>query len=306
MRLFKQTPNFPLVRLRFVLMGISLALLAFSGFLFFTKGLNYGTDFLGGVKLQYLFPKQVAEGEVRQLLNQLNLGEVSVVRLGDPQEKRLVIKVPYPTQEATSAAEATPVAGQITPKLAEQFGQAGLILELEETVGPKVGSELRRKGILAVLFSLFCILVYVGFRLDFFFAPGAILALFHDVLVTLGIFSLLGLEFDLTILAACLTIVGYSINDSIVVFDRIREHARLITPSTLEEVVNRSLNETLSRTFLTSLTVFFVVVVLYFFGGVTIKGFAFALILGTFFGTFSTFSIVTPVYVGLYRLLQKK
>lgn len=298
MRIFKQTPNFPLVRSRFVWLGISLALVGASLFLLFSRGLNYGTDFLGGVRLQYLFPARVSESEVRGALAGAELGEISVVRYGKVEEKRWMIKVPQ-SQGTTS------VAGQVTPKLQAAFGQA-LILEMEESVGPKVGKELRRKGMLAVFFSLFCILVYVGFRLDFFFAPGAILALFHDVLVTIGIFALLGLEFDLTILAACLAIVGYSINDSIVVFDRIREHARLISPATLEEVVNRSLNETLSRTFLTSLTVFIVVVVLYLFGGVTIRGFAFALILGTFFGSFSTFSIVTPVYIGLYRLAQRK
>lgn len=298
MKIFKQTPNFPLVQSRYVLLFASLALVGASLLLLFSRGLNYGTDFLGGVRLQYLFPGSASESEVREALAGVELGDVSVVRYGKAEEKRWMIKVPQP-KEGTSVAE------QITPKLQAAFGQ-DLILEMEESVGPKVGKELRRKGMLAVFFSLFCILVYVGFRLDFFFAPGAILALFHDVLVTIGVFALLGLEFDLTILAACLTIVGYSINDSIVVFDRIREHAKLISPATLEEVVNRSLNETLSRTLLTSLTVFIVVVVLYFFGGVTIRGFAFALILGTFFGSFSTFSIVTPVYIELYRLAQRK
>lgn len=299
MKIFKQIPRVPFVRARFFLLGISTLLVILSLLCTFWKGLNYGTDFLGGVKLQYLFPRQVSEGEVRDILAGLNLGDLDVIRYGTPQEKRLIIKLSKPMEEEAS------VTNQITPPLAKVFGSEGLILEMEETVGPKVGSELRRKGILAVLFSLFCILIYTGFRLDFHFAPAAILALFHDVTIPLGVFSYLGLEFDLTILAAFLTIVGYSINDSIVVFDRIREHARLITPATVEEVVNRSLNETLTRTILTSLTVFFVVVVLYLFGGATIKGFAFALILGTILGSFSTFSVVSPLYLVLYRLVPK-
>lgn len=299
MKLFPQRPNIPFVGLRKIFFGVSAALVAVSLFLFFTRGLNYGTDFLGGVKLQYLFPQEVSESELRTVLSGLNLENLDVIRYGDAKEKRLIIKVAKPSEEAAS------VASLITPKIVEKYG-AGVTLEMEEMVGPKVGAELRRKAIMAILASLFCILIYTGFRLDFQFAPAAIVALFHDVTIPLGIFSLLQIEFDLTILAALLTIVGYSINDSIVVFDRIREHARLITPSTLEEVVNRSLNETFSRTILTSLTVFMVVVVLYIFGGATIKGFAFALILGTILGTFSTFSIVCPLYIFLYRLVPKK
>jgi len=298
MKLFSKTPNFPFVRSRYLLLGFSGFLIATSLFLFLTRGLNYGTDFLGGVKLQYLFPKEVSEGEVRSLLAGLDLGDVSVVRYGDPKEKRLVIKISKSSDEFSLAANV------ITPKLSETFGEE-LILEMEETVGPKVGQELRRKGMLAVFFSLFCMLIYIGFRFDFHFAPGALLALFHDVTIAVGIFSFLQIEFNLTTLAAFLTIVGYSINDSIVVFDRIREHARLITPGSLEEVVNRSINETLSRTIMTSMTTFFVVSVLYFFGGATIQGFAFAMMIGIIIGTFSTFSIACPTYIGLYRLGPK-
>lgn len=298
MKLFPQRPDIPFVALRKIFFGVSAVLVTVSLFLFFTRGLNYGTDFLGGVKLQYLFPQEVSESELRTVLSGLNLENLDVIRYGDVKEKRLIIKVAKPSEEAAS------VASLITPKIVEKYG-AGITLEMEEMVGPKVGAELRRKAIMAILASLFCILIYTGFRLDFQFAPAAIVALFHDVTIPLGIFSLLQIEFDLTILAALLTIVGYSINDSIVVFDRIREHARLITPSTLEEVVNRSLNETFSRTILTSLTVFMVVVVLYIFGGATIKGFAFALILGTILGTFSTFSIVCPLYIFFYRLTPK-
>lgn len=295
MKVFRQTPNLPFAPNRWVFLGTSIILLAVSLFLITTRGLNYGTDFLGGVKLQYQFPAPVSEGKVRRWLSTLGLGDLSVVRIGDPAENRLVIKIPIPEAAAGAAAE------RITPALAEHLGGTEPVLEMEETVGPKVGKELRRKGMLAVLFSLFCMLVYIGFRFDFLFAPGAILALFHDVLISLGIFALLQLEFNLTILAAFLTIVGYSLNDTIVVCDRIREHARLISPGTVEGVVNQSVNETLARTLMTSLTTFFVVAVLYFFGGATLQGFAFAMMLGIIFGTFSTFSVVVPTYIAMYR-----
>ena len=274
-------------------------MVAIALFFFFARGLNFGTDFLGGVKLQYHFSQDVSEADIRKALADLNLGDISVVRFGDPKEKRLVIKVAKTSDEIASLAKT------ITPKLAQAFGEEGTTLEMEVTVGPKVGAELQRKGTLAVLFSLFCMLIYIGFRLDFYFAPGAIVALFHDVAIPLGLFAFFQIEFDLTTLAAFLTIVGYSINDSIIVFDRIREHAKLISDDTLEEVVERSINETLSRTILTSLTVFFVVVVLYFFGGATIKGFALAMTLGVILGTVSTFSVVCPIYIWLYRFIPK-
>lgn len=299
MRIFKQTPNFPFVRNRYLFLILSGLIVGTSLSLLFTRGLNYGTDFLGGVKLQYQFPKEVTENEIRSLLSGLSLGDISVVRYGSPQERRWVFKVLKPAQETLALSQI------ITPELIKTYGEQGLILEQEETVGPKVGQELRRKGMLAVLFSLFCMLVYIGFRFDFQFAPGAIIALFHDVIVALGFFALLQLEFNLTILAACLTIVGYSINDTIIVFDRIREHTRLIAPDTVEEIINNSINETLSRTLITSLSTLFVCIVLYFLGGATIKDFAFALLIGVVTGTYSTFSIACPIYLGMYRFAPK-
>lgn len=295
MKLFRQTPNLPFVKHRRWLVGISILFMTASVFFISTRGLNYGTDFLGGVNLLYQFPRPVSEGEIRDLLKNLDLGDLQVIRFGKAEEKRIVIKVSKTTDEIASVSQ------KITPELAKAYGEGGLILEKEETVGSKVGEELRRKGILAVLFSLVCMLIYVGFRFDFYFAPGAILALFHDVLVVLGVFALLQLEFNLTILAACLTIVGYSINDTIVIFDRIREHARLISPSTVEEVVNKSVNETLTRTINTTLTVFMTVVVLYLFGGATIKDFSFALLVGVISGTYSTLSIATACYLWMYH-----
>lgn len=300
MRLFKQVPNFPFVKNRFVFLALSGLIVMVSILLLVTKGLNYGTDFTGGVKLQYKFSKTVTEDEIRNILSGLGLKEASVIRYGESVENRFVIRLAKPTQENMT------ISSTLTPALTKALGEGGITLEQEEVVGPKVGEELRKKGLLAVLVSLACMLIYIGFRFDFHFAPGAIIALFHDVLLALGAFALLQLEFNLTVLAAILTIVGYSINDTIIVFDRIREHAKLIDPDTLEEVVNRSINETLSRTVITSLTVFFVVLTLYIFGGATIKDFAFAFMIGVITGTYSTFSIACPIYVSLYKWMPGK
>ncbi|MDP2599998.1 MAG: protein translocase subunit SecF [Deltaproteobacteria bacterium] len=295
MKLFKQVPNFPFVKNRFIFMALSGLIVLASIFILATKGLNYGTDFTGGVKLQYKFDKAVTEDEIRNILSGLGLKEASVVRYGEAEENRFVIRLAKPTEENLT------VSTTLTPAFAKALGESSITLEQEEVVGPKVGEELRKKGMLAVLVSLACMLIYIGFRFDFHFAPGALAALFHDVLLALGAFALLQLEFNLTVLAAILTIVGYSINDTIIVFDRIREHSKQIDPDSLEEVVNRSINETLSRTVITSLTVFFVVLTLYLFGGATIKDFAFAFMIGIITGTYSTFSIACPIYVSLYK-----
>lgn len=299
MRFFNKTPNIPFVRYSRLMLALSGLIISASLFFIFTRGLAFGTDFTGGVKLQYQFPKEVSEGEVRSLLSKLNLGDVSIVRYGDVRERRLVIRVSKPTGDIQNMSQI------ITPELDKTFGAPGVVMEQEETVGPKVGEELRKKGQMAVLVSLFCMLIFIGFRFDFYFAPGALIAVFHDVIVTLGVFAFFQFEFNLTILAAVLTIVGYSINDTIIVFDRIREHARLIAPDTVNEVVNTSINETLSRTIITSVTVFFVTAFLYFFGGETIKYFALAFMVGILTGTYSSFSIACPVYLWCYRNFPK-
>ncbi len=295
MKLFKQTPNFPFVKNRFLFLALSGLIIVVSIVLLATKGLNYGTDFTGGVKLQYQFGKPTTEDTIRKILTGLDLKEASVIRYGEPKENRFVIRLAKPTQENLT------LSSKLTPAFEKSFEGQTVTLEQEETVGPKVGEELRKKGLLAVLVSLACMLIYIGFRFDFHFAPGALIALFHDVLLALGAFALLQLEFNLTILAAILTIVGYSINDTIIVFDRIREHAKLIDRDSIDEIVNKSINETLSRTVITSLTVFLVVLVLYLFGGATIKDFAFAFMIGVVTGTYSTFSIACPIYISLYK-----
>jgi preprotein translocase subunit SecF len=175
------------------------------------------------------------------------------------------------------------------------FGKGSYEIRRVEVVGPKVGKDLTKKGLLAIVFSWVGMLIYIAWRFEFRYAAGGILALVHDVIITVGIFSILNKEFDLTIVAALLTIIGYSINDTIVVFDRIRENTRKNIKQTLGDTINASINQTLSRTILTALTVFLVVVVLFFFGGAVIHDFAFALLVGVIIGTYSSIFIASPI-----------
>ena len=259
-----------------------------------SKGFNLGTDFKGGVKLLYRFSVPVTEGEIRKIVEPLQLGDLSVQKMGDPGEHRIVLKI-----------EKQPEIESLSTKIGEQLGRAGLqgfTLEQEETVGPKAGADLRKKATLAILVSWLLMLIYIGYRFDFSFAPGAIVSLIHDVLITLGAFAISGREVGLTIVAALLTIVGYSVNDTIVIYDRIRENIPKMPKAPLGEVVNRSLNETLSRTIITNFTVFLVVILIYLFGEGEFQDFGFAMIIGAISGTYSTIFIASPCYLFLKEI----
>ena len=288
--------NIPFMKFRWFTSSLSIILVVASIFLIATRGLNYGIDFKGGAKLEYQFPKDITESDVRAVVSNLGLGDITVVRYGPREERRMSIRVEMPEMHAK-------IAPVITKALTDSYGE--VLLESEETVGPKVGAELRRKAWLTILFSWLLMLVYIGYRFNFYFAPGAVIALIHDVLITLGIFALLGKEINLAILAAILTIIGYSVNDTIVVFDRIRENSKGISSSTVIDIVNKSLNSTLSRTLITSLTSLFVILVLFLKGGGTLHNFAFALLVGVVVGTYSSIFVASPIFVGLYRALPK-
>ena len=290
----KQLPVIPFIRYRLWFCSLSVLFFVWALVGFQLKGFNYGIDFLGGAKLGYQFDRIVGEDDIRASLSDLNLGDVSVVRFGQPDEHRMSIKIKVPEQHT----EFAPI---ITQALEKTFGQGSVKLDQVETVGPRVGQEMRHKAWLTIMVSWMLMLIYIGYRFDFYFAPGAIIALVHDTVITLGFFAWLGKEINLSILAAILTLIGYSINDTIVVFDRIREHRSRITPSTVNEVVNESVNATLSRTIITSLTVLFVVVVLFFTGGGTLHDFAFALTVGVIVGTYSSIFVASPIYISLYH-----
>ena len=240
-------------------------------------------DFTGGTVAQIKFEKPVELGQLRNTLSDYGFKGAEIVEFGSPDE--VLIK----TQFTGSSSE-------ISEKLTLALGKI-FILRRVESVGPKIGKELQSDALKAIGLALLLILIYITFRFDRYYALGSVMALIHDVLITLGVFSLLDYEINLSIIAAFLTIVGYSLNDTIVVFDRIRENIPKFMKKTLNDVVNISLNETLNRTVITSLTTMMVVVILFIWGGKVINLFAFALIVGIFIGTYSSLFVASPVIV---------
>ena len=285
----------PFIKYSPAFIALSVLVVLGSIVLMFTKGFNYGIDFEGGAKLAYQFAQPVTEGEVREALANSPFAEASVVRFGQAKENRMSIKVTLPEKHAQ-------IGHQMTAALETKFGEGQVKLEREETVGPRVGEEMRRKAWLTIIFSWLLMLIYIGYRFDFLYGPGAVLALVHDTVIVLGVFALLGKELNLTILAALLTIIGFSINDTIVVFDRIRENKARISKSTIKDVVNAAINSTLARTLITSFTLLLVVLILFFKGGGTLHDFAFAMIVGVIVGTYSSIFIAAPSYIGMYDL----
>lgn len=273
---------------------IALSTLAVGGSLFLlaTRGLNLGTDFKGGVKLNYRFQGEVSEGDLRKAIDPLDLGDFSVQKLGGPQDQEYRMLVKIERQEGLEA-----LSGKISENFKVHLGRSDFVLEQEESVGPKAGAKLRKDAQLAIIVSWLLMLLYVGYRFDFAFAPGAIIALIHDVLITLGAFVVSGREVGLTVIAALLTIIGYSINDTIVIYDRIRENQAKPTKTPLRELINTSINETLSRTIITNLTVLMVVILIYVFGEGEFQNFGFAMIVGAISGTYSTIFIASPCYI---------
>ncbi|MBF0309777.1 MAG: protein translocase subunit SecF [Magnetococcales bacterium] len=255
------------------------------------QGLNYGIDFSGGISIQLRFDAPAPIGPIRSSLDEMHLGDVVIQEFGSPNE--VLLRIEAQKDESRKQSE---LAKEIVRKLAP-LNVAGKDLEVRrvEFVGPQVGSELAWQGIMAVLYSLVAILIYVGWRFEWRFALGAVLALFHDVLCTVGLFSILQEEFTLTIVAALLTILGYSINDTIVVYDRIRDEMMRLKSAPMAVVINEAINLTLSRTIITSGTVVLVLLGLFFVGGEVIHGFALALLFGVGLGTLSSVFVAAPV-----------
>jgi len=254
-------------------------------------GPDLSIDFEGGVLIQLKFKDQVATEELRTALDEAGYPncEIQTFRTGD----EVLIRAPIVEGEDTTE--------DIKRAVGDRFGANSFEVRREELVGPKVGRELGKNAIWAIVIGLGAILVYVAFRFEFRFAVAAVAALFHDVLVTLGIFSLTGKEVSLAVVAAFLTIVGYSLNDTIVVFDRIREDLRKYHRERYEGVINASINETLSRTIMTSLTTMMVVLFLFFLGGEVLRDFAFALLIGVVVGTYSSIFVASPILVEWYN-----
>ena len=256
------------------------------GSLVIKGGPLYGIDFAGGTLVQVKFQQAPDVGEIRDALGKEGLGSSVIQSLG---EDKVAIRL------MSEEGQADTVSDDVFAILAERFGQGSVSLELVEMVGPQVGADMRRKGILSILYAMVGILIYVTMRFQFRFALGAIAALVHDITITVGVFSMLDKEFTLPIIAALLTIIGYSLNDTIVVYDRIRENIRRTPKEKLAVVVNNSINQTLSRTILTSGTTLIVVACLFILGGEVIHDFSFALMVGVVVGTYSSIYIASPI-----------
>ena len=266
-----------------ILIIVSLVFLVF-------KGLNFGVDFKGGTLIELRTDKSSANiTKIRDSFNQMNLGDVSVKNFGN--ETDFVVKFEKQNSNDPQFIE------EIKTKLSNSIGSVDF--RRVENVGPKVSAELLRSGVIAIALSLAAMLLYIWIRFEWQFSLGAILALFHDVIITLGVFSVFSLEINLSIVAAVLTIVGYSMNDTVVIFDRVRENLRKYADVKIFELTNISINETLSRTIITSVTTLLALLSIFIFGGEILKGFSLAMILGVIFGTYSSIYIANPVLVSL-------
>ncbi|MCK4507698.1 MAG: protein translocase subunit SecF, partial [Desulfuromonadales bacterium] len=252
-------------------------------------GPNYGIDFVGGTLVQVKFVENTDAAKIKDSLASMDLGSVVVQRFGDDTNEFLI--------RVQETGKGKQLSGMISGSLNMVYGEGMVDIRRVEMVGPQVGKDLRQKGILSLVYAMIGILIYISWRFELRFAIGAIVALMHDVLITLGAFSLTGREIDLPIIAAFLAIIGYSLNDTIIVYDRIRENYGKHKKKGFSEVVNRSINETLSRTILTSGTTLMVVLALFIFGGGVIHNFAFALLIGILVGTYSSVFVASPVLI---------
>ncbi len=285
MRLIKSGSTIDFMGKRKIALIFSIAAILIAMGALATRGLNLGIDFTGGTLIEVSYEQDVDIAEVRKVLTDAGIVHFSVQQFGTPRD----VLIRLQEQEGIERKELSNHIFQLLSKAAN----GKVELRRVEFVGPQVGKELTEDGALAVLVALMAILIYVALRFEWRFAVGSVIALVHDVLFTLGLFALLQIEFDLTVLAAVLAVIGYSLNDTIVVFDRVRENFRKLRKGTPEQIVNISLNETLSRTLMTSFTTILVLLALFFLGGEIIHAFAFALLVGIFVGTYSSIYVAS-------------
>jgi len=288
-RLVPDDTRIRFMRARVIAMAVSGLLMLGSVVALFYPGLNFGIDFQGGILMEVRTSGPADLATMRRELNQLGLGEIGIQEFG--AETDVLIRIGR--QEGDEEAQQVAVMA-VQDALGDLYGD-DISYRRTEFVGPKVSEELLRAGVMAISLALVAVLIYIWFRFEWQYGVGAIVALVHDVLLTLGLFAVTGLEVNLTTVAAVLTIVGYSLNDTVVIFDRVRENLRRYRSMAITDLLDTSLNETLARTLMTSLTTLLALFSLYFFGGEVIKGFTFALIWGVLVGTYSTIYIATPI-----------
>ena len=289
MQLLKLNSTLRFMSIRKIAMSLSALLILASFASFFIKGMNFGLDFTGGTTVEVGFEQSADIEAVRSVLHENGFPDAQVQLFGSSTDVKIRLE-PRPTD-----VKADMLSNQVLDVL-EKTGQKVVIRSIE-FVGPSVGEDLKEQGGLAMLTALICILLYVALRFEWRFAVGAVAALAHDVLLTVGLFSILGLPFDLTVLAAVLAVIGYSLNDTIVVSDRIRENFRKIRIDDTIEIIDISLTQTLNRTLVTSITTLLVLVALFVWGGETIHGFATALLFGVFIGTYSSVYVASSVAI---------
>jgi len=288
-KLVPEKTNIQFLKYRFMAFGLSVLLIIGSAAMFFGPGLNKGIDFEGGILIEVEMPQAPDLGNMRGSLGDLGLGQVSLQTFGS--DKDILIRVQKQPGGAEAQQEAVAV---VKTQLNSDFSDE-ISYRRVEFVGPTVSEELVWAAIEAVIVAVFAILVYIWLRFEWHYSVGAIIALMHDVILTIGMFALTGIEFNLASVAAILTIVGYSINDTVVVYDRIRENFRRYKKMEVSELINFSINETLARTTMTSLTTLLALISLYIFGGEVIRGFATAMIFGVVVGTYSSIFVAAPV-----------
>ena len=293
LRLVPRDTRIRFVALTRLFIAVSLAAVVASAGLFLVRGLNLGIDFLGGTMIEVQTPGVADLGRMRGVLGGLGLGEVALQEFGAPDD--VLIRV----ARQPGGEKAQMKAVEVVKQALAGMGEGAMSYRRVEFVGPKVSGELVEAGIIAVISAVIAMLVYIWFRFEWQFSIGAVLALIHDVALTIGMFSLTAIEFNLASIAAILTIVGYSINDTVVVYDRVRENLRKYKAMPMGDLLDLSINQTLSRTTMTSLTTLLALFALYFFGGEVIAGFTFAMIWGVVVGTYSSIFIAAPLLLWL-------
>lgn len=284
----------------------SVLLTLLAGALVIIKGLNYGVDFSGGIEMQIQFNTDVDPHKVREFMSREGFPHANVQALGGNREFLLHLEseAGKSDDETNNYIQAT--VAKVKEGLAREFKAENAEIRRVDTVGPQVGAELRRNGLLAGFYALLLILIYVGLRFDYRYAPGAVFCLFHDAVITMGVYSLFNWEFNVQTMAAILTIIGYSLNDTVVIFDRIRENLTIFRGKDLYWVSNRSINETLSRTILTYVCTYLTVLSMLFFADGVIHDFARAMAIGMFLGCYSTIYVATPLMLLVDRYQRSR
>lgn len=300
MEIFSTETKFKFVKHDKIAFSLSALLILASLGSFLFQGLNFGIDFAGGALTQLKFEKPVALKDLRNGLADLDLGDMVVQEFGSPDE----VLVRVEAKPDMAEEERAQIAKKVVTAL-EKTVEGKIDIRRVEFVGPQVGDELTQQGVMAVIYSMIAILIYVAWRFELRFAYGAVLALIHDITLTLGVFSLLQKEFTLVVVAALLTVIGYSLNDTIVVYDRIREEMKRLKNSPIETIIDVAVNRTLARTLVTSLTTLLVLTALLLFGGEVIFDFAFTLFMGVLIGTYSSIFVASPMVLLLDRQSKK-